>query len=739
MRHQATGWLIARAFLLILLCCGCTAACGESETVTTSSPPGPTSFGQVSEARILNAAQEPDQWFAPGRDEEGDYYSPLAEINQETVGRLGFAWEYKLGTRRGLEATPVVVDGVMYTSGNWGKVYALEATTGREVWRYDPEVPGQWGRYPCCDVVNRGIAVRDGRIYVGALDGYLHAIDAKSGKRLWRVDTLPDRNTKGFRYTITGAPLLAGNSIVIGNGGSDFAGARGSVSAYDLRTGAFRWRFFTVPRDPASGSQDQPHLEAAIKTWDRHYDWKVGGGGSVWDGMAYDPRLHLVYVGTGNAAPYRIVDVDRGGRDELYAASIVAIHADSGELAWSFQETPGDAWDYDATAKLVLAALPIGGERRDVIMQASKNGFFYVLDRRTGEFISGRPFARVSWTKGLDPKTHRPITTSGADWTRGPKVIFPAAMGAHGWQPMSYSPWTGLAYIPVIDAPMVYINTEHRPAGLIEGNFELEFLFPEDYDPKALKGLFGELPSLDSLAGGAGVRLHSRSVLRAVNPVTGKIVWEQPGSDAWDGGVMSTGGSLVFRGDAAGFLNVYDAHSGRPLKRIEVGTSIMAAPMTYRARGEQYVAVMAGYGGGLLNAPFPSDSAALKYGNDGRIVAFRLGGGPVPKPSPVAETPFPAPPPREGTAAQIARGEVLYSRFCSRCHVFGRGTMPDLRRMSPVTHTLFYEIVLNGAYEAKGMGRWDDVLMRSDAEAIHAYLVNEAWRVRDAVVHRHEQ
>jgi quinohemoprotein ethanol dehydrogenase len=715
------------------------AACGERERLATLNLSEPKRFGQVSEARMLDATQEPEQWFAPGRDVDGTYYSPLAEINEATVRRLGFAWEYKLNTRRGLEATPVVVDGVMYTSGNWGKVYALDAATGRELWTYDPQMPGQWGRYPCCDAVNRGVAVRDGRVYVAALDGYLHAIDAKTGKLVWQVDTLPERNTRGFRYTVTGAPLLAGNLIVIGNGGADFAGARGSVSAYDLHTGAIRWRFFTVPRDPRLGSQDQPHLDAAIRTWDRHYDWRVGGGGTVWDGMAYDPTLHLVYVGTGNAAPYRIVDVNHGGHDELYAASIVAIHADSGELAWSFQETPGDAWDYDATAKFLLANLPIRGERRDVILQASKNGFFYVLDRRTGEFLTGQPFAHVSWTKGLDPKTHRPITASGADWTHSPKVIFPAAMGAHSWQPMSYSPRTGLVYIPVIDAPMVYINTQHRPAGLIEGNFELAFLFPEDYDPKALKGLFGELPSLDSLAGEADVPLHSRGVLRAVDPIAGRIVWEQQGADVWDGGVMSTGGNLVFRGDTAGFLNVYAADSGQLLNRIDVGTSIMAAPMTYRVQGEQYVAVMAGYGGGLLNAPFPPDSAALKYGNEGRIVAFRLGERPVPKPSLVAEAPFPDPPPREGTPAQIAQGEVLYSRFCSRCHVLGRGTLPDLRRMSPMTHALFYEIVLNGAYEAKGMARWDDVLTRSDAGAIHAYLVNEAWRAQDTMVHRHEQ
>jgi quinohemoprotein ethanol dehydrogenase len=716
--------------LIVLVSIGL-AACGK-RAATPDQTAEAARFAEVSEARVLGAAQEPDQWLTPGRDAEGSYFSPLDSINDATVGRLGFAWAYDLGTRRGLEATPIVVDGVMYTSGNWGRVYALDAASGRELWTYDPQVPGKWGRYACCDVVNRGVAVRDGHIYVASLDGYLHALDARTGRRLWRVDTLPGRKPADFPYFVTGAPLIAGELIVIGSGGSDFTGARGSISAYDLRTGSFRWRFYTVPRDPRLGPQEQAHLQAALKTWDRHYDWKFGGGGTVWDGMAYDASLRLIYFGTGNASPYQVVDVDRAGLDELYVASILAVRADSGELAWHYQPTPGDAWDYDSTAKLVLADLTIGAQRRSVLMQANKNGFFYVLDRRTGEFLAGQPFAAVSWTRGLDPGTHRPITAAQANWMREPRVIFPAATGAHGWQPMSYSPRTGLVYVPVIDAPMVYVNTEDRPAGLIEGNFDLAFFFPEDYDPQALEGLFGKLPSLDALGRTVKAPLRSRGVLRAVDPKTGSIVWEQPGGNVWDGGVMSTAGNLVFRGDAAGFLNVYAADSGRLLKRIEVGTSIMAAPMTYRAKGEQYVAVMAGYGGGLLYSPFPPDSAASRYGNEGRIVAFRLGGGPVPKPSAVTATSWPAPPVHEGTPAQVERGGVLYSRFCSRCHVFGRGMIPDLRRMSPTTQQLFYDIVLKGAYEAKGMARWDDVLSDSDAQAIHAYLVDQAWQARES-------
>jgi quinohemoprotein ethanol dehydrogenase len=716
--------------LIVLLSSACLLSCGDHSAPSRPATTGPNRFGEVSEARLLNAAREPDQWFDPGRDLAGSYYSPLDAINSTNVQRLGFAWDYRLGTQRGLEATPVVVDGVMYTSGNWGRVYALDAATGRELWTYDPGVPGQYGRYACCDVVNRGVAVREGRVYVGSLDGYLDAIDARTGERIWRVDTLPGRSPRDVHYFITGAPLIAGNFVVIGNGGGDFAGARGSVSAYDLKTGQFRWRFYTVPRDPRFGPQEQSHLDSALETWDPHFDWGFGGGGSVWDGMSYDPKLRLVYIGTGNAAPYDIVDIEDHGHDELYAASILAIHADTGQLAWYFQEIPGEGWDYDATAKMVLTDLTIGNQQRQVVMQASKNGYLYVLDRATGEFLLGEPYTYVSWTKGLDPRTHRPVTTPQADWIRKPVAIFPAATGAHSWQPMSYSPKTGLLYIPVIDAPMIYIDSKNRPAGLIEGNFDLAFFFPEDYDPTALEHLLGKLPTLQSFAATVKSPLRSRGVLRAVNPATGKVVWEQESSYLWDGGVMSTGGNLVFRGDSEGFLNVYQADSGRLLRRLDVGTSLMAAPMTYRVRNEQYVAVMAGYGGGVLYNPFPTHSAAYKYGNAGRIVAFKLDGGPVPKPPRVADTPFPEPPPREGTPAQIGNGEVLYNRFCARCHVFGRGLLADLRRMSPTTHQLFYEIVLRGAYQGKGMARWDDVLERADAEAIHAYLVDQAWQAQ---------
>jgi quinohemoprotein ethanol dehydrogenase len=707
------GWSAALALLV---------AGNFTAGAVAAESPGPQHFGAVSEARLRHADGEPDQWLAPGRDAEGTYYSPLDAINDKTIDRLGFAWNYALPTSRGLEATPVVVDSVLYTAGNWGKVFALDAITGKALWTYDPGVPGQWGRYACCDVVNRGVAVMDGKVYVGTIDGYLDAIDAATGKRSWRADTLPGRGPGDFHYFITGAPTLAGDLIVIGNGGGDFAGARGFITAFDRRTGALRWRFYTVPRDPRRGPQEAPHLDKAVKSWPRGYDWTAGGGGSVWDGISYDPELGLIYFGTGNRAPY---GVSQTHDDDLYVASLVAVHGESGRLAWYFQEIPGEGWDYDADAKLTLADIDVAGKQRHVLMQASKDGFFYTLDRATGEVISANPYARVNWTRGLDPRTHHPIASPAGDWSKTPKLIYPAPTGAHGWQPMSFDRKTGLVYIPVIDAPMVYINTEDRRAGLIEGNFDLAFFFPEDYDPEGLAGLLGHLPSLAALDSGKPSR--SRGVTRAFDPIRGKTVWEQPGFSVWDGGVLSTGGNLVLRGDAEGYLNAYAADTGRVLKRIDVGTSIMAAPMTYRVKGEQYIAVMAGFGGGLMANPFPKGSAAYKYGNAGRIVAFRLGGGETPKPPPMGEPTTPTQPPQaEGSAAQIADGEVLYNRYCSRCHVFGRGLLPDLRQMSPATHLMFEQIVLKGAYQVKGMARWDDVLSRADEEAIHAYLIDQA-------------
>ena len=706
------------------------AACGHPAAPQSPPAVAPGGFGKVDAARLAVAVNEPGQWFTSGRDAGGSYFSPLARIDASNVAKLGFAWDYQLNTSRGLEATPLVIDGVMYAAGNWGRVYALDAATGRERWTYVPAVDGRWARHACCDVVNRGLAVWEGRVYVGSLDGYLQALDAGTGRLLWRVDTLLGRD-RHLPYTITGAPLIAGSVVVIGNGGSDFEGIRGYVSAYDLASGELRWRYYTVPHDPRLGAQEQPELEQAVRSWDRRYRWAAGGGGTVWDGMAYDPDLKLVYIGTDNLAPYDLHEGGQQGGDDLFIASIIAIDVTTGRMAWYFQEVPEERWDYGATQKFVLADLKIAGKPRQVLMQAPKDGFFYVLDRATGEVLAAKPYAFVNWTRGLDAQG-RPLPSTAGDYTAAPKLVFPGMAGAHNWQPMSFDPLTGLVYIPAIEAPMVFIETSKRPVGEIQGTFTVAGVPPEAYSPPELRSLFGRLPPLTELAAGIAAPPRTRGVLKAFDPVQGRVVWEQEGVGQWDGGVLSTGGGLVIRGDAAGRLNVYAAQGGALLKVVEVGTSIMAAPMSFEAGGEQFISVMAGYGGGGGFA-FTPETAAATYGNAGRIVTFRLNGGPVPRPPRVVPPPFPKPPDRERTAAVIHRGEVLYNRYCARCHP-GVGAsrdptlLPDLRRASAATDALFYDIVLDGVYAQKGMAGFNDVLSRSDAAAIHAYVVEQAWQ-----------
>jgi quinohemoprotein ethanol dehydrogenase len=721
---------LARTLMLGALAalCGCHP---RTPPAPTAAPTPPAKAAAIDAARL--AAPEPDQWLTPGRDANGTYYSPLKDIDATNVARLGFAWDYRLGTNRGQESTPLVVDGVMYATSNFGRVYALDAASGRELWTYDPHIDGQWARYACCDAVNRGLAAFDGRLYVGALDGWLHALDARTGQLAWKVDTLLARGERK-PYTITGAPLLAGDLIVIGNGGADFAGARGYVSAYDRSSGELRWRFFTVPRNPAEGPQDQKHLEAALKSWDPKHDWAGGSGGTVWDGMAYDPAHKLVYIGTANAAPYNMHLGGRRGGDELYAASIVAIHADDGSMAWYYQTTPGDRWDFDSTQKMILADVDLDGKRREVLMQAAKNGFYYVLDRATGELLSAHNFAFVSWTRGIDPKTGRPILDPSSNYDHGPALVFPSEAGAHSWQPMAFDPEHGMTFIPVFEAGNVLLETSDRRAGLVEGQFTTPAFPPELYDPKAMQSLYGALPPLTRLAQGMKTKTGSRGFLRAWNVAEHRIVWEAQTATSWDGGVLATGGGLVFQGDANGNLNVYSADKGARLASIALGSSMMAAPMTYRVNGTQYIAVVAGYGGGgvILGAPLDPDSAAYRYGNAGRIIALKIGGPAPPLPPLRTDPPLPDPPARPTDAAQIAAGEVLYNRFCSRCHVMGRGNLPDLRRLDSATHGLFNAIVLGGAYGVKGMGRFDDVLSPADAAAIHAYLIDQQWQLKQA-------
>ena len=434
-----------------------------------------------------------------------------------------------------------------------------------------------------------------------------------------------------------------------------------------------------------------------------------------------------MYIGTGNASPYDIKADGRGGGDDLYTDSIVAIRAKSGAIAWHFQVVPGDMWDFDSTQKFIFADLNVRGALRPVMMQASKNGFFYVLDRRDGKFLSARPFAFQNWATRIDSRTGRPTISAAVDYSHAPKLVFPWEGGAHSWQPMSFDAGRRSVFIPVQETPNVIIDTERRKAGLIEVQFDTSALAPDSYDPAQLKPLYGPLPSLEALSKGLP-KPHRQGFLRAWDPVAQRLKWEVATASGWDGGVLSTDVVWSFQGDETGNLNVYDSDSGALLKSLALGTSIMAAPMSYRVRGVQYIAVMAGYGGGDLGVPFPEKSAAFRYGNENRLIALRLDGTTPPIPRDSVDADMPQPPASVGTAEQIEQGSILFNRYCARCHVSGRGVLPDLRRLSPEKHALFASIVRGGVLASLGMGRFDDVLSVSDVEAVHAYVIDAAWR-----------
>ena len=699
-------------------------------SVAAAGADAPQRYGQVDEARLRGSAAEPQNWLALGRDRSGAYYSPLADINERNVKRLGFAWDYEFGTYRGQEASPIVVDGVMYTSGTWGYVYALNAATGQPLWKFDPKAHGQAGRYPCCDLLNRGVAVWAGRVYVAAVDGRLFALEAATGAKVWEVDTIVDHS---LQYSSTGAPQIAGHAVVIGNGGGDMGvgGVRGYISAYDLGSGALLWRFFTVPGAPGAPFE-HPELELAARTWDPQRNPDYRGGGTVWDGMAYDPELNLLYIGTGNAAPYDSRQRGRTRQDNLFVASIIALNADSGRMAWYYQATPGDEWDYDAVQKFVLAELNIAGKRRKVLMQANKNGFFYVLDRATGKLYSARNFATVTWASRVDVKTGRPVLAPAAEYHNGPVLTYPSVLGAHTWPPMSFSPRTGLVYIPVNEAPNVFVDLAHNggSVGFLDGFFTINGIIPDRaYDPKSLEPLFGKLPAYESGRRGAP---DVHNVLRAWDPVGQKSVWERKtsqGYSVWDGGILSSAGNLVFQGLASGDLCAYTADRGRQLTCVPTGSHLGSAPITYSVDGVQYVAVQAGYGGVAIYAPIPPTTVASKYLNQNRIIAFRLDGGQVPKPPERVEPPVPLPPENPASAQVVHEGERLFTAYCSRCHVFGPSITPDLRRIDPAVRARIKNIVIDGERAPNGMGRFSDVLTESDVNAISAYLLDQAWQL----------
>jgi len=678
-----------------------------------------------------------EQWPLTGGDQSGTWFSALTQINDTNAGQIGLAWAYDMGTDRGQEATPLVIDGVMYTSGVWGIVYALDATTGKLIWQFDPGIDPMSARNACCDTVNRGVAYRDGVVFVASEDGKLHALDAKTGAEKWTADTIINRKQV---YASTGAVILTGDAVVIGNSGADLGdgSSRGYISAWDIKTGKFKWRFFTVPPAPDQPFE-HPELAMAAKSWGPNRDGKYQNGGAVWDGLSYDPQTDQIVFGTANASPYLRVKTGAERHDDLFNASIIAVNAQNGRMNWYYQETPGDSWDYDAVQKFIFANLPVGGEKRRVVMQASKNGFYYTLDLKTGKLLAADAFTYVNWAKGVDLATGRPQFTEVADYSKRPKNVYPSWAGGHTWNPMSFSPKTGLVYIPTLDVPNVILNMAGNGGALkhVEGFFNADGLIPDDtYDPSGMKRLFGALPDKAELAKERPGTRMVREILKAWDPVKRQVVWSQvtsEGNRGYDGGVLSTAGNIVVQGRGDGTIWVYNATTGQPIKTIQTGSHIMAAPMTYKVGGVQYIAVQAGYGGSGISFPIPPSSAAYRNMNTNRILVFKLGGGAVTPPEPrVNPFDYPEPPKFTATAAQIAHGEEKFTEYCSRCHGFGPGVTPDLSRLPPEVHAMFADIVLKGALAPLGMAPLNDLVSKDDVEAIHAYLLDQEKQGYDA-------
>ncbi len=665
----------------------------------------PIKPADVNESRIINADHEPGNWMAYGRTYGEQRFSPLNQINDQDVSQLGLAWYYDLDTNRGQEATPIVVDGVMYFTSAWSKVFALNAATGKLLWSYDPKVPGNWAVNACCDVVNRGVTAWNGKIFVGTLDGRLIALDATTGRRVWETLTV-DPN---FRYTITGAPRVVKGKVIIGNGGGEF-GVRGYVSAYDNETGKLVWRFYTVPGDPAKPFES-PILARAAKTWTGEW-WKLGGGGTVWNTIAYDPELDQLYIGTGNGTPWSAKFRSPKGGDNLLTCSIVALKPDTGDYLWHYQEDPADAWDFDADEDIILADLVIDGRARQVLMQAPKNGFFYVLDRTNGALISAKPYTFVNWASGVDLRTGRPVETAVARYQGAdPAPIVPGPVGAHSWQPMSYSPVTHLAYIPVNDAGFKYKLPESFEAKKLAPNYGIDVVaagLPQD--PKVKNAILATV----------------KGKLVAWDPVQQKAVWTMERTGPWNGGTLATAGNLVFEGTAGGNFEAYRANNGEKMWSFRAQTGVMAGPVIYQASGEEYVAVLAGWGGVFPLAAGEVSFASGRVRNVSRMLVFKLGGKASLPPAQAVEYPQLTALPNPASAATIRKGEQLFQSYCAECHgdvAVSGGVLPDLRRSSTLADDTWFEIVLQGDLQSQGMVSFSKELSRDDAFAIRSYVI----------------
>jgi quinohemoprotein ethanol dehydrogenase len=627
-------------------------------------------------------------------------YSTLDQIGTSTVGKLGLAWSLDLPGEVSLEGTPVAVDGIVYVTGTYAAVYAVDAVTGKLLWKYDPEMrkkapEAEHYSFP----VNRGVAYDKGRVFSASLDGRLFALDAKTGKLLWTVKTL---DVKTMR-TVTGAPRTFNGKVIIGQGGADF-GARGYVTAYDQATGKQIWRFYTAPGSPEENKGD-PIMEKAAATWTGEW-WKVGTGGGVWNGITFDPELNRIYFGTANAGPWDADLRSPGGGDNLFTVSIVALDADTGKYVWHYQLNPREVWDYDNTQQISIGDLVIDGKPRKVLMQAPKNGFFYVLDRETGQLISAEKYSKATWAKRIDLKTGRPVEEKNVRFEKDNEVtVFPSGLGAHNWQDMSFNPKTGLVYIPEMQLGTRLLRGKTEP-----GYVRMAGVTVEPY-----------------VNGGR----DGKGSLIAWDPVKQKARWQVKYDTLWNGGTMTTAGGLVFQGAADGYFYAYDAASGKPLWKFNASHAIIGGPASYSVNGKQYVSVLAGYGG-ATSAWGHLMYAGWKYGaQPRRILTFTLDGkSALPQTAPrdmqihALDDPDLKIDPKDVDAGLRAASACF---GCHGLHLESAGAPgPDLRESAAALDPeVLWSIVHNGDRVEQGMPKLDK-LTKEQVQQIYMFIRDSA-------------
>ena len=673
----------------------------------------------VNQTALINPKGE---WLNHGRTYKEQRYSPLTDINKNNVNELDLAWSFKFDTARGMEATPILHDGVLYVSTGWSHVHAIDARSGDELWHYDAKVPKSQLAKTCCGPVNRGVAIwqKDNssplQIFFGSLDGRLIALDAKTGKENWSVQSTP---TDG-NYSITGAPRIVKDMVIIGNGGGEL-GVRGYITAYDVSSGEMRWRFYTVPGD-RNKPQESEALKKALPTWSGEEWYKLGGGGgTVWDSIVFDPELDILYIGTGNGSPWNRDLRSPGGGDNLYLSSIVAINPDNGKYIWHYQTTPADNWDYTATQQMILAEIEINNEIRSVIMQAPKNGFFYVLDRKTGELISAEKFGHVTWATHVDMETGKPVESEFADYQEnGGSYIWPSPYGAHNWQPMSYSRKTGYIYIPVQTIPAYFSGQKEVSYKVNRWNTGVNL-----NESRSPASWVAAKASLDALVYGE---------LVAWDPIKQERAWTVRHPKPSNGGTLSTAGDLVFQGTWDGAFAAYDALSGDQLWQYQSDSAILAGPITYELDGEQYVAVTQGSGGVVMLTI--GEEIRKNFVNQNRLLVFKRGDFNLERltanntMASLESVKFE----HDLDIARVKNGEYLYHNNCASCHGLDAKSnyvVPDLRYMSEETHDNFATIVLGGSLTHKGMIGFYETLSLDDVGMIHDYLRDEQTSVAE--------